>query len=65
MEDVGYLKVKIEELLKERNISKNKICFDLRIQRTQLNRYCKGDVQRLDVNLYAESVIIRIVGFRM
>ena len=28
MEDVGYLKVKIEELLKERNISKNKICFD-------------------------------------
>lgn len=43
MEDVGYLKVKIEELLKERNISKNKICFDLRIQRTQLNRYCKGD----------------------
>ena len=51
MGDVGYLKVKIEELLKERNISKNKICFDLRIQRTQLNRYCKGDVQRLDVNL--------------
>lgn len=51
MEDVGYLKVKIEELLKERNISKNKIGFDLRIQRTQLNRYCKGDVQRLDVNL--------------
>lgn len=51
MEDVGYLKVKIEELLKERNISKNKICFDLRIQRTQLNRYCKGDVQRLGVNL--------------
>ena len=26
MEDVGYLKVKIEELLKERNISKNMIC---------------------------------------
>ena len=51
MEDVGYLKDKIEELRKERNISKNKICFDLRIQRTQLNRYCKGDVQRLDVNL--------------
>ena len=38
MGDVGYLKVKIEELLKERNISKNKICFDLRIQRDVYKR---------------------------
>ena len=44
---VDYRQVISQQL----NISKNKICFDLRIQRTQLNRYCKGDVQRLDVNL--------------
>ena len=47
LELADYRKIISQQL----NISKNKICFDLRIQRTQLNRYCKGDVQRLDVNL--------------
>ena len=47
LDTVDYRQVISQQL----NISKNKICFDLRIQRTQLNRYCKGDVQRLDVNL--------------
>lgn len=51
MEEYGSIIIHIEDILKEKNISKNKLCFDLRIQRGQLNRYCRSDVQRLDVHL--------------
>lgn len=47
----GHLEFRIEQLLKERNISKNKLCKDLDIPRTNLNRYCRNECQRLDSNL--------------
>lgn len=50
-EDIGMIVIKIEDILNEKKISKNQICFDLRIQRGQFNKYCRGDMQRLDVNL--------------
>lgn len=31
----------LENLLKEKNISKNKLCEACNLQRTQLNNYCK------------------------
>ena len=43
--------LRIEELLNERGISKNKICKDLDIPRGNFNRYCRGDFQRIDANL--------------
>ena len=49
MSEYGYIKFHIEDILKEKGISKNTMCFDLRLQRTQLNKYCKGLVQRIDV----------------
>lgn len=49
MSEYGYIKFHIEEILSKRGISKNTMCFDLRLQRTQLNKYCKGKVQRIDV----------------
>lgn len=45
MNEYGYIKFHIEDILKEKGISKNTMCFDLRLQRTQLNKYCKGLVQ--------------------
>lgn len=52
MEDnYGYLTLSIEELLKERDISKNKICKDLDIPRANFNRYCQNKFQRIDANL--------------
>lgn len=51
MDDIGSIIIKIEDVLNEKEISKNQVCFDLRIQRGQFNRYCRGDVQRLDTNL--------------
>ena len=33
----------LENLLKEKNISKNKVCEACNLQRTQLNNYCRID----------------------
>lgn len=44
----GTLHLRINELLEERGISKNQLCRDLNIPRTNLNRYCRDDVSRLD-----------------
>ena len=38
----------LENLLKEKNISKNKLCEACNLQRTQLNNYCKNKVTRID-----------------
>ena len=49
MSGYGHINFHIEEILKKKGISKNTMCVDLRLQRTQLNKYCKGLVQRIDV----------------
>lgn len=46
-----YLHIKLNELLFEHGISKNKICKDLKQQRGNFNRYCHDDFQRVDANL--------------
>lgn len=46
-----YLHIKINELLEEHNISKNRICKDLDLPRGNFNRYCRDDFQRIDANL--------------
>lgn len=46
-----YLHIRLNELLQEHNISKNKICKDLDQQRGNFNRYCRDDFQRVDANL--------------
>lgn len=47
----GTLTLQINEILKAKNISKNQICKDLNIPRTNFNRYCRNEFQRLDVGL--------------
>ena len=49
--DYGVLTFNIERILKEQNISKYRICKDLDIPRTNFNRYCRGDFQRIDAAL--------------
>lgn len=48
---MGYLHLKINELLEKHEISKNKICKELDIPRANFNRYCRDDFQRIDANL--------------
>ncbi len=47
----GHLKLHIEEILKKKGISKNKLCKELDIPRSNLNRYCQQNFQRIDANL--------------
>lgn len=49
--EYGNLHMRINELLEEREISKNKICKDLDIPRTNFNKYCRDGVSRLDTGL--------------
>lgn len=57
MVNYGNIHLRIEELLKEKGISKNKICKDLDIPRTNFNRYCRDDFQRIDVNLLCKLLV--------
>ena len=49
--EYGNLVFHIEDILKEKGISKNKICNDLNIPRTNFNRYCNSQFQRIDAQL--------------
>lgn len=46
-----YLHIRINELLEERKISKNRTCKDLDLARGNFNRYCRDEFQRIDANL--------------
>lgn len=47
----GSLHINVEEILKNKNISKNQVCKDLDIPRSNFNRYCRDEFQRIDANL--------------
>lgn len=53
MEDAefGTIRLHLEELMKQRGISINKLSFRAEMQRTQLKKYCRNEVQRLDINV--------------
>lgn len=46
--DYGTLTLNLEHIMKARGISKNQICKDLDIPRTNFNRYYRNNFQRLD-----------------
>ncbi len=48
---MAHLHLRINELLKEQSISKNRICKDLDLPRGNFNRYCRDEFQRVDANL--------------
>lgn len=49
--EYGTLSLHIDALLKSKCISKNQICKDLDIPRSNFNRYCCNEFQRLDAGL--------------
>mgnify|MGYP000997426869 FL=1 len=51
-----HVHMRLNELLVEHEISKNKICKDLDLARGNFNRYCRDDFQRIDANLIILSV---------
>jgi len=49
--DYGVIELQINRILKEKKISKNRICKDLDLPRANFNRYCRNDFQRIDAML--------------
>lgn len=51
MNDLEFdtIRLHLKELMKDRNISINKLSFRAGMQRTQLKKYCRNEVQRLDI----------------
>lgn len=47
----GKIKIRLEDILKERDISLNQLSFRTEMQRTQLRNYRDNKVQRLDIDI--------------
>lgn len=48
---MGYLHMRINEMLEAKGYSKNTICKELDIPRSNFNRYCRDEFQRIDAGL--------------
>lgn len=53
MRNYGTVKVKVEELRKAAGMSKNELSYKAEVQRSQLNRFCRNEVTRLDTDVLA------------
>lgn len=50
---MGTVRIRLETLLKEKGVSKNKICKHCDMQRTQLNKYVNNQMDRVDLAILA------------
>ena len=62
MERFGRINIRLNELLAESGLSKNKLCRRAEMQRTQLNRYCANTVTRLDTDVLARLCTVLHCG---
>ncbi len=46
--------IDLERILAEKGVSKRYLCYECRLQRTQLNNYCKNKVVRVDLHTLAK-----------
>lgn len=53
MEQYGYIQIKLKDLIEEKGVTKNTLCRKAELQRTQLNRFCKSEITRLDTSVLA------------
>ena len=53
MEQYGEIRIKLDELIKQAGISKNKLSHKAEMQRTQINNYGNNNITRLDTDVLA------------
>ena len=51
--DYGHIHIKLDELIKKKGISKNKLSHKAEMQRSQINQYCSNQITRLDTAVLA------------
>ena len=49
--EFGHIKILLDEYIQKKGLSKTKVAFKAEMQRTQLNNYINGDIQRLDMSV--------------
>ena len=52
-QDYGFVKIKLLDVISEKEISKNKLAQLAQMERTQSNRYCNNQVKLVDLNVLA------------
>lgn len=50
-EEFGKVRMRLNEVMKEKGISKSKLSFKAELQRTQLNHYCDNKIVRVDFDI--------------
>ena len=53
MEEYGRIRIKLDELIREAGISKNKLSHRAEMQRSQIKHYCNNEISRLDTDVLA------------
>ena len=53
MDKFGKVVLNLDELIKEKGISKTQLSYKAEISHTQINRFCKNDATRIDFNTIA------------
>lgn len=53
MEEWGQVNLKLDEFLKSHNISRSSLSRNAQIHYGQLLKYCRNDMQKVDLNLLA------------
>ena len=53
MEEYGTIRIKLDDLLQNAGLSKNKLSHRAEMQRAQINNYCNNRITRLDIDVLA------------
>lgn len=53
MDKYGKVSINLENLIESKGISKTQLSYKAEITHTQINRFCKNDVTRIDLNTLA------------
>ena len=51
MEEYGTIRIKLDDLLQNAGLSKNKLSHRAEMQRAQINNYCNNRITRLDIDV--------------
>ena len=53
MDQYGTIVIKLDKLIQESGMSKNKLSHRAEMQRAQINHYCNNTISRLDIDVLA------------
>lgn len=54
----GTIKINLTQRIQLAGISKNKLAHRAQMERTQLNNYCKGTIQRVDLAILSRLCFV-------